>query len=118
MGKNDPLLEGFLPLELLGRIHGANGDRPAAVAFPAAVLFVDVSRYTALVEQLARRGQDGLDQIPKLLTLSYARCAEQICSRGGEVLGRSFSAPETSCAGAMRRASVSGRSIIAEIGAR
>lgn len=86
MGKNDPLLEGFLPLELLGRIHGANGDRPAAVEFPAAVLFVDVSRYTALVEQLARRGQEGLEQIPKLLTLSYARCAEQICSRGGEVL--------------------------------
>lgn len=86
MGKNDPLLEGFLPLELLGRIHGANGDRPAAVAFPAAVLFVDVSRYTALVEQLARRGQEGLEQIPKLLTLSYARCAEQICNRGGEVL--------------------------------
>lgn len=86
MGKNDPLLEGFLPLELLGRIHGTNGDRPAAVAFPAAVLFVDVSRYTALVEQLARRGQEGLEQIPKLLTLSYARCAEQICSRHGEVL--------------------------------
>ncbi|MGF6174469.1 AAA family ATPase [Ensifer sp. 4252] len=86
MGKNDPLLEGFLPLELLGRIHGASGDRPAAVAFPAAVLFVDVSRYTALVEQLARRGQEGLEQIPKLLTLSYARCAEQIGNRGGEVL--------------------------------
>lgn len=86
MGKNEPFLEGFLPLDLLGRIHGSNGERPAAVAFPAAVLFVDVSRYTALVEQLARRGQEGLEQIPKLLSLSYARCAEQIGTRGGEVL--------------------------------
>ncbi len=80
------LLESFLPLKLLGRIHGARGDRPAAVEFPAAVLFVDVSRYTALVEQLARRGQGGLEKIPKLLSLSYGRCAEQICDRGGEVL--------------------------------
>ena len=79
-------LEGFLPLNLLGRLHGAHGERPAAVEFPAAVIFVDVSRYTALVEQLARRGKEGLVQIPKLLGLSYARCADHICDRGGEVL--------------------------------
>ncbi|WP_181176952.1 AAA and adenylate/guanylate cyclase domain-containing protein [Mesorhizobium sp. B2-6-4] len=49
-------------------------------------MFVDVSRYTALVEQLARRGQEGLDKIPRLLGLSYAGCADQILDRGGEVL--------------------------------
>jgi hypothetical protein len=43
------LLASFLPLELLGRIHGPRGDRPATVEFPAAVMFVDVSRSTALV---------------------------------------------------------------------
>ena len=84
--KETDLLESFLPLKLLGRIHGASGDRPAAVEFAAAVLFVDVSRYTALVEQLARRGQAGLEKISRLLSLSYGRCADQICDRGGEVL--------------------------------
>ena len=84
--KETDLLESFLPLKLLGRIHGASGDRPAAVEFAAAVLFVDVSRYTALVEQLARRGQGGLEKISRLLSLSYGRCADQICDRGGEVL--------------------------------
>src|SRR6267142_6832087 len=71
------LLESFLPLELLSKLYGPRGDRPAAVEFPAAVLFVDVSRYTALVEQLARRGQAGLEKIPRLLSLSYGRCTEQ-----------------------------------------
>ncbi|MHA4735859.1 AAA family ATPase [Ensifer adhaerens] len=79
-------LEGFLPLNLLGRLHGSHGERPSAVEFPAAVIFVDVSRYTALVEQLARRGKEGLVQIPKLLSISYARCADHVCDRGGEVL--------------------------------
>src|ERR1700754_1777626 len=80
------LLGNFLPLSLLSRIHGNAGTRPAAVEFPAAVLFVDVSRYTALVEQLARRGQEGLEKISTLLSSSYGRCADQICNRGGEVL--------------------------------
>jgi hypothetical protein len=80
------LLGSFLPLELLSRIHELRRDCPAAVEFPAAVMFVDVSRYTALVEQLARRGQEGLERIPGLLSRSYARCVEHVCDRGGEVL--------------------------------
>ena len=86
MTKTNELLRSFLPLELLAKIYGSSGKRPAAVEFPAAVMFVDVSRYTALVEQLAQRGQDGLEKIPTLLSRSYARCADQICDRGGEVL--------------------------------
>ena len=86
MTKTNELLRSFLPLELLAKIYGSSGNRPAAVEFPAAVLFVDVSRYTALVEQMARRGQEGLEKIPDLLSRSYARCAEQICDRGGEVI--------------------------------
>src|SRR3981189_3226492 len=80
------LLESFLPSRLLGRIYGTDGVRPAVVQFPAAVMFIDVSRYTALVEQLAHRGQEGLEKIPRVLSLSYARCAEYVSDRGGEVL--------------------------------
>jgi class 3 adenylate cyclase len=79
------VLESFLPMQVLARLH-AGGNRPAAVEFPAAVMFVDVSRYTALVEQLARRGNEGLEKIPSLLNLSYARSVEMVYDRGGEVL--------------------------------
>ncbi|CDX32441.1 hypothetical protein MPLA_160078 [Mesorhizobium sp. ORS 3359] len=86
MRETHELLGSFLPLRLLGRIHAVRSDGPAAVEFPAAVMFVDVSRYTALVEQLARRGQEGLERIPSLLSRSYSRCVEQVHERGGEVL--------------------------------
>jgi class 3 adenylate cyclase len=80
------LLESFLPIRMLARLYGSEGTRPASTEFPAAVMLIDVSRYTALVEQLARRGQEGLENVPKLLNLSYARCAERIADSGGEVL--------------------------------
>jgi class 3 adenylate cyclase len=79
-------LASFLPLDLLRRIHGSGRERPAAVEFPAAVLFVDVSRYTSLVEQLAWRGQDGLERIPDLLGRAHAQCVETVYELGGEVL--------------------------------
>jgi class 3 adenylate cyclase len=78
--------EDFLPLRLLGQIYGSEGRRPAAIQFPAAVMFIDVSRYTALVEQLAHRGQEGLEDIPRLLSLSYGRCSEYVSALGGEVI--------------------------------
>ena len=80
------LLEDLLPLKLLARIHSSEGRRPAAIQFSAAVMFIDVSRYTALVEQLARRGQEGLEDLPRLLSLSYGRCSEHVADLGGEVL--------------------------------
>ena len=80
MGEELALLNGFLPVRLLGKICGAD-RHAAAVEFSAAVMFVDVSRYTSLVEQLARRGQGGLEKIQRVLTQSYTRCAEEICDR-------------------------------------
>jgi class 3 adenylate cyclase len=80
------LCDAFLPRELLARIHGAHGDRPAAVEFPAAVLFGDVSRYTAMVERLAQRGQGGLEKIAGRLSESFDRCAEHVFQHGGELL--------------------------------
>ncbi|MCO5063900.1 MAG: AAA family ATPase [Rhizobiaceae bacterium] len=85
MDQNRQLLESFLPLQLLGRLHAIDGERPVAIKFSAAVLFIDVSRFTSLVEQLARRGHGGLEAVPRLLGMAYSRCAEQVGARGGEV---------------------------------
>lgn len=81
----EPLLS-FIPAGLLARIHGARERRPAAITLPAAVMFVDVSRYTALVERYANLGDRGLEKIPVLIGQSFVRCVDRICDSGGEVL--------------------------------
>ncbi|MBO9433772.1 AAA family ATPase [Ruegeria sp. R13_0] len=86
MGEGNSILASFLPLRLLGSMYPRHRARPSVVRLSGAALFVDVSRYTALVEQLARRGQTGLEEIPKLLDQTYSRSANQIMANGGEVL--------------------------------
>jgi class 3 adenylate cyclase len=86
MDATDELLESFLPTQLLGRLYGTRGQLPAESEFWAGVLFIDVSRFTALVEQLGRRGNPGLEQLSRVLSQSYARCAEQVVRRGGEIV--------------------------------
>src|SRR4051812_22951708 len=83
----DEPVASFLPLDLLRRIHAAGGGaRPAAVEIPAAALFIDVSRYTSLVDRLTRRGPEGLERIPDLLGRVHSRCVERVYEFGGEVL--------------------------------
>src|SRR6185436_4975871 len=53
--------------------------------FPAAVLYVDVSRYSSLVEQMVNRGKEGLEQIPAVLDRSFRLCTEYVRELGGEV---------------------------------
>lgn len=78
------LPEDLLPLKLLGRIPGSEGRRPAAVQFPAAVMFIDVSRYTALNWLAAvERGLRTFRDYRACCTVS---CSEHVAHFGGEVL--------------------------------
>ncbi|MEL7132358.1 MAG: hypothetical protein AAGK77_08095, partial [Pseudomonadota bacterium] len=86
MGEGNSILASFLPLRLLGRLYPEYGARPTVAKLSGATLFMDVSRYTALVEQLARRGQTGLEEIPRLLNLAYSHSVNEIMRNGGEVL--------------------------------
>ncbi|WP_170438342.1 AAA and adenylate/guanylate cyclase domain-containing protein [Ruegeria arenilitoris] len=76
----------YLPMRLMGVLHGDDGTRPAAAELAGAVLVVDVSRFTALVESMSRRGQAGLEEIPRQLGLAYDFCVDQIVATGGEVV--------------------------------
>ena len=111
------LIESFLPLGLLSRIQESGSALPASLTFSAAVMFVDVSRYTALVEQFARRGSGGLEQIPGLLGRSYERCVEIIHEYNGEVVFvvgdavLSYWADDEGLAGAVRNAAACAASI-------
>ncbi len=76
----------FLPTRLMGVLHGDDGTRPATVELTGAVLVVDVSRFTALVEVMARRGQAGLEELPRQLGRAYDMCTDRIVETGGEVV--------------------------------
>ncbi len=84
-GKLRPL-GSLLPLPLLRQLHGDDGRRPAEITLSGAALIVDVSRYTALVEDLSHRGPAGLEKIATLLSQSYTRCVELVALGGGEVI--------------------------------
>lgn len=101
-----------------------NEELPAAVTFDAAVIFVDVSRYTAFVEHFARRGRGGLEQIPELLGGSYGRCFEIIYEHDGEVVFivgdaiLAYWAGETELSVAVRKATACAEAICSQEAAR
>ena len=82
----EPPLMSFVPAKLLSTHYAAAAERPSAIELSAAVMFVDVSRYTELVEQYANRGQGELGKIPEILGRSYSRCIDEVYNSGGEVL--------------------------------
>ena len=58
------------------------------VVFPVsgAVLSADIAGFTALTEQLARQGQDGIEAIQDVLNRCFAPVVEAIDLGGGEVV--------------------------------
>lgn len=78
--------ESFLPVQMLLRLRASGERRPAAIEFSGAVIFVDVARYTTLVEQLVQQGPEGLERIPEILGRYWSRSVEAIHDLGGEAL--------------------------------
>lgn len=61
-------------------------DAPLAERFPAAVLFADISGFTALTERLAQRGPAGAEELTQLLNAYFSRLINYINSYGGDVV--------------------------------
>ena len=59
---------------------------PEYQAFEAAVLFADISGFTALAERLARRGPQGVEQISNLLNEYFGWWIDLVTAYGGDVL--------------------------------
>ncbi len=51
-----------------------------------AVLFADISGFTALAERLARRGPAGAEELSRLLNACFGELIELVASHGGEVV--------------------------------
>src|SRR5688572_20769599 len=80
-------LESFAAGALLQRLQGSNeGDSAAAcTTFAGAVLFVDISGYTALAETLCGQGPQGIEQLGKTLDLALRGHVRAVHDTGGEI---------------------------------
>ncbi len=73
----------------IARQLARQGDSPAGLAldrFPAAVLFADISGFTALAERLAHKGAQGTEDLTRLLNGYFGNLIELVHGHGGDIL--------------------------------
>lgn len=58
---------------------------PTAEQFPAAVLFADISGFTALTERLAQKGPAGAEELTSLLNAYFGQLIGLITRHGGDI---------------------------------
>ncbi|RRR67469.1 MAG: adenylate/guanylate cyclase domain-containing protein [Candidatus Viridilinea halotolerans] len=59
---------------------------PACECFPAALLFADLSGFTALTERLARQSLAGAEELTRILDLYFGHLVAVVTSHGGDVV--------------------------------
>lgn len=80
------LLLPYLPPTLARSLLDRPDVGPAREVFPAAVLFADVSGFTALTEALSLRGAEGPEELTRLLNAYFGVMIEHVTAAGGEVV--------------------------------
>jgi class 3 adenylate cyclase/tetratricopeptide (TPR) repeat protein len=80
-------LESFVAGSLLQRLHRPDHDLTAAACteFRGAVLFVDISGYTALAEALCATGSNGVEQLGRTLDRAFRSYVRAVRTTGGEI---------------------------------
>ena len=81
-------LSSLLPPPVLRRISGDAEPvcGPEAERLPGAVLFADISGFTALAEDLASQGPGGVETLSGLLNGYFGHLIELVVAHGGEVV--------------------------------
>lgn len=82
-------LAAYIPRVVRDRLAATHAPLETSVADRrhGAVLFVDISGFTPLAEQLARRGPVGAEDLSRLLNASFGRLGALVTASGGDVLG-------------------------------
>ncbi|MEM7347533.1 MAG: adenylate/guanylate cyclase domain-containing protein, partial [Chloroflexota bacterium] len=81
-------LASYVPSQIVGDL----ARNPAAIAeakseqFLAAVLFADISGFTALTERLAQQGPAGAEELTHLINAYFTQLIELITTHGGDVV--------------------------------
>lgn len=81
-------LASYLP-PLIVRQYAADPSPPSAPSaegFTAAVLFADISGFTALTERLAQKGPTGAEELTRVLNLYFSQLVDLVVAHGGEVM--------------------------------
>ncbi|MEG3876190.1 tetratricopeptide repeat protein [Microcoleus sp. herbarium7] len=82
------ILASYVPHSLLQRI-AVNSEvlqTPLQEYLKAAVLFTDISGFTALTERLAQNGPAGAEELTKHLNAYFGQLIELISDRGGDII--------------------------------
>lgn len=78
----------YVPALILRRVSGDAGATmaPAAERFPAAVLFADLSGFTALTEHLTQHSPAGAEELTRILDRYFGHLVNIVTSHGGDVV--------------------------------
>lgn len=87
-GLPDAALPGYVPAVVLERIHTIGGAlREARIdTLHGALLFADISGFTALTERLAARGPVGVEALVRRLNGYFGTLIDVLLAHGGDVL--------------------------------
>jgi predicted ATPase/class 3 adenylate cyclase len=89
MRRHDPIdtYLAYLPRLLLQSLEETpSSGQPVEREFSAAVLFADISGFTALTERLAARGAEGVEELSAILNAYFGRIIDTIHAHGGDVI--------------------------------
>jgi class 3 adenylate cyclase len=76
----------YLPQLVLRRLGLLAPNAPDALAISGAVLFLDLTGFTALTDTLIRQGPHGLETVTRVLDAIFTPVVEQITALGGDVM--------------------------------
>src|SRR5271166_3264473 len=78
----------YVPWRLLRRFASGGGAvaEPGFEVFCGPVLFADISGFTDLTEQLARKGAGGTEELTSILNSYFSRLLELVSDHGGDTL--------------------------------
>jgi class 3 adenylate cyclase/tetratricopeptide (TPR) repeat protein len=80
-------LSAYVPAYIRQRIveNGDTFDRPRCVPLETAVLFADISGFTALTARYEREGRLGLEKLTEILNAYFARTIAAVMACGGDI---------------------------------
>ncbi|HZM46853.1 MAG TPA: adenylate/guanylate cyclase domain-containing protein [Burkholderiales bacterium] len=78
----------FVPALIIRRVATSTGSitEPITENIETAVLFADISGFTALTEKLAGRGAVGMEELSKVISDYFGCLAEVIIAHGGDIV--------------------------------
>ena len=76
----------YVPRLVLKDLHARNQGEEFESQFETALLFADISGFTALTERLAEQGPGGMEQLTQILNAYFGRLIATIDSHGGDII--------------------------------